>query len=446
MRSIVERFKCPNWCRAAFRATYVLSAVGGLILIAGARLSLAGFRADENYWEWLGRITASMLCHLGGGFTKVGQIVSTRYDVWPAPFLKQMQAIQDRVPPFDSATARSVVVHAFNRPLESVFQYFDDAPIASGTVAQIHYAVDQDGRELAVKVRRPRIDDLFRIDTYLLRKMAAIAAALPFLRSVPVIETASEIGDLLQNQTDLLVEARWHRLFFSSLRQMPELIVPQTVDELCTNEVLTMEFLSGLHRLDDMSLPAAARRRAILTTLRAVYLLMFKMGLVHCDLHPGNIYLIPSGSPVLLDFGFCGQMKERERKLFSELFLCIAMSDGDGAARIVVEMALAPPSPVWDEESFCKEIGEIVSDAFGKRASNFLVGEFVLKLFSVQRRWNLRASAGFSQPLLSLLVFEGIVRGLYPDLDFQREALPFVLAEGSRPGATPLASLGCDCS
>src|SRR5262249_5633060 len=136
----------------------------------------------------------------------------------------------------------------------------------------------------------------------------------------------------------------------------------------------------------------------------------------------------------------CGQMKERERSLFSEFFLCIAMNDSERAARIVLEMAVAAPSPLFNEQAFRREIREVVHEASGKRARNFSIGDFVLKLFSVQRRWNLRASSGFSQPLLSLLVFEGILRGLYPDLDFQREALPFVLADEYEQGAAPLAA------
>jgi ubiquinone biosynthesis protein len=427
MHETSKHFKFPGWWKVLSRAMHVFCLGGVVIFLASLWLLAKRFQTSDEYWDRVGRLSKWALIHLGGAFTKAGQVVSTRYDILPAAVLKSLHTIQDQLPPFDGGEASAIIERTLKRPIELAFASFDRCPVASGTIAQVHYAIGLDGKQLAVKVRRPGICELFEVDTYLLVRTMSLISTLGFFKSMPLIEVGYQIGALLREQTDLQIESQWQRQFAQHLVSFSEVTIPRILDDLCGSEVLTMEFLPGLRRLDDTSVDAGERRRAILEILRAVYSLIFQAGLTHCDLHPGNMRIFRDTRAVLLDFGFCGRMSEEERRQFSEFFLCMALNDGDGAANIVEKMVTDMPPDGWNEKLFRAQIQSVIAEVFGQKAGDFLIGKFVLKLFAVQRQWKLRSKPSFVQPLVTLMVFEGIVRKLFPDLDFQREALPFIL-------------------
>ncbi len=155
--------------------------------------------------------------------------------------------------------------------------------------------------------------------------------------------------------------------------------------------------------------------------------MIFNAGLIHCDLHASNILCNQNGRVALLDFGFVAEMTSQAKQSFSEFFLAIAFRDGKTAARIVQETALRIGRE-FSELEFESDMQALVDKTGGRKAADFQVAGFVFELFQVQRRHGIYGSPHFTLPILSLLTYEGLIKDIYPDIDFQQEAVPFVIA------------------
>ena len=157
-----------------------------------------------------------------------------------------------------------------------------------------------------------------------------------------------------------------------------------------------------------------------------LFRMIFAEGFVHCDMHQGNLHLLADGRAVLVDFGFIAELRRTDRIKFAEFFLALAINNGIRCARITLEIARSVPED-FPYQQFEREVAELVDAVSGASARDFQVFRFVTGMFDVQRRFRVRGTTGFMMAILSLLVFEGIAKDVDPDLDFQREAMPFVL-------------------
>ncbi|MCI0590245.1 MAG: AarF/UbiB family protein [Gammaproteobacteria bacterium] len=365
---------------------------------------------------------------MGGAYLKIGQILSTRYDLFPAELLGPLRRLQDHVRPFSRRECLRILQTAIAHPLEDIFSSFDPIPIASASIAQVHRAILRvSGSLVAVKVRRPDIERAIASDTRILKRLARIFSHCPRFDRIPLFEALDEICASLAAQADFAREAENHRHFCALLDGNEGIRIPRLIDELCSRDVLVMEFLPDLTKLTDSKLEHEPHRRAVITGLRALYRMIFSAGLIHCDLHPGNILVSREGNVVILDFGFVATMGPIERSAFAEFFLSIAVGDGATAARLVRDTALHVQRDL-DVYAFEQEICKLINEASGRPAGEFLVAKFVAALFGIQRRHGICGSPSFTMAILSLMVYEGIIRPRWPGLDFQREAIPYVLS------------------
>jgi ubiquinone biosynthesis protein len=210
--------------------------------------------------------------------------------------------------------------------------------------------------------------------------------------------------------------------------------VPEPLPELYGEGVLVMEFVEDLIRFAPEELDATARSAAARRAMAAVYEMLFVDGLVHCDLHPGNMYVDRDGSLIILDAGFVITLPEAVRASFADFFINMSMGNGPVCADIVIDTA-ATVAENCDLDGFREELTELVDGSAGARSGDFNLAKFAGRLFDMQRRFGLYPAPEFAFPLLSLLVMEGMVQGLDPDMDFQAEALP-VLRRRNKPRAT----------
>jgi ubiquinone biosynthesis protein len=364
---------------------------------------------------------------LGGGYLKIGQVLSTRADILPWDLVAALQRLQDAVPALSANEVRQVVERTLGRSLDDVFSYFDPHPVGSASIAQVHRAVvRKSGEVVAIKIRRPGIDRIVRTDADILCALVRAVSFLPVLRRMPIAESVRQVASSIVAQTSLHREAEQHRRFLTLFPQGVPVRVPRLLDEYCSDEILVMEYVPDLVKITDPVLSCETHRHAVITGLHGLYTMLFLGGVVHCDLHPGNILVGRDGDVVVLDFGFATAMSIPERVAFARFFLSIAFNDGSTATRIVLDTALRVPADL-DHAGFEREISALVDRSSGLRAADFLIASFVDSLFTIQRKHRVYGSPSFTMAIVSLVVYEGIIRQRCADLDFQREAVPTLL-------------------
>jgi ubiquinone biosynthesis protein len=382
--------------------------------------------------EWVTRL----LTALGPSYIKVGQLISTRRDLLPGAVCAALGRLTDATPPPRRRQLERVVRRAY-RDREWPFADFGWTPIACGSIATVHRAVLADGRHVAVKVRRPGIARIMYQDFGLIQLAAGPASMLPALRGVPVRTMIDQVGSAMLRQLDFVTERESLMALHGNFRAFEGVRIPEPVLEFCTEEIIVMEFVSNLVRFTPGDLAADVRRDVVRRALATVYEMLFVDGLVHCDLHPGNLYFDRDAQLVILDAGFVVRLPDVVRNLFSGFFVNMALGRGRRCADIIIESAAELPRS-RDLDGFRTDLTTLVASVTGARAKDFQLGAFAARLFDLQRRHGLHAAPEFAFPLLSLLVLEGMINGFDADVDFQAEAIPVLLRRNARRTRAPL--------
>jgi ubiquinone biosynthesis protein len=399
--------------------------IGWLVTRSGAGLAAQAVRSlprqdfGARRDQWLVDVTTA----LGPAFVKAAQLLSTRADVLPQSVCTALSRLHDRVPaarPPDSAVLPATAGVALIPGPRGVPE-----AVAAGSVACVYRGVTTDGTPVAVKVKRPGVAEQLAVDLHLMRQLARLASLLPPLRGMPVADIAEQLTAAIHRQVDFAREARSLESFAGNLAGVSRLRVPAVHPALSSDSALVMEFVEDLRRCDPADLAPPVREEAVLATLHGVYRMLFVDGLVHCDLHPGNLYFRPDGGVVLVDAGFTVRLDQPTREKFAAFFLRMSLGDGPGCARIV--LSTATRGRACDEAGFVAELAALVEANSGVAAAAFDLVGFAAKLFAIQRRYGLYADAQFAFPLLSLLVLEGTVRAFAPQVDFQKVARPYLL-------------------
>jgi ubiquinone biosynthesis protein len=413
----------------ARRALTISVIVAAAVARLGVRVVAARLRSlPESRASIGGRTACEALIRLGPTFIKIGQILSTRADLVAPDAIAHLRRLTDDVPPAPVAALRSEIEQSLGAPPEALFAWISSEPLASASMACVFHATTRTGQEVAVKVRRPKVADVIERDLRLLQALAGVGSVVPGLRSIPVRDVTTEVGGCVRRQLDFGREADVQRRLRAALSPDERVVVPRVVDDLTGGSVITMDLV---HELVDDSGPQPPCREALFSALNALYRMIFVEGLVHCDLHGGNLRFLPDGSVVLLDFGFAAALSQEDRLRFAEFFYALAVDDGERAAEVTLELASSVPV-VLDREAFVREVADLVAAASGQAAASFSVARFAGGMFAIQRRHRVRGSVGFVMAIVALLVLEGVVLEHIPDLDFQDRAKPFILRASIR--------------
>jgi len=368
---------------------------------------------------------------LGPIFVKFGQVLSTRRDLLPPDLADELAKLQDRVPPFPARQARELVEKAFGRPIDAVFERFDAEPVASASIAQVHFAQLKDGREVAVKVLRPGMREVMDDDLSLMRQLARwVERFSADGKRLKPREVVAEFANYLHDELDLVREAANAAQLRRNMASLDLILVPEMVWDLCTQSVIVMERMNGLpisqvQRLRDagVDIPKLARDGVTI-----FFTQVFRDGFFHADMHPGNIQVSVApesfGRYIALDFGIVGTLTEFDKEYLAQNFIAFFRRDYKRVAELHVESGWVPPHTRVDELEGA--IRAVCEPHFDRPLKDISLGQVLLRLFQTSRRFNVEIQPQLVLLQKTLLNVEGLGRQLDPELDLWNTAKPFL--------------------
>ncbi|HEB95369.1 MAG TPA: ubiquinone biosynthesis regulatory protein kinase UbiB [Sedimenticola thiotaurini] len=364
---------------------------------------------------------------LGPIFVKFGQILSTRRDLVPKEIADELSRLQDAVPPFSGAEARRIVEKAWGRPIEQVLDEFDETPLASASIAQVHTARLKDGREVVVKVLRPGIETVIRRDVGLLYIIAHLANRYwKEARRLRPLEVVEDYERTILDELDLQREAANAAQLRRNWEGSDILYVPEVYWDHTRKNVLVMERIYGTPVGDIEALRAQgiSMRQLGEQGVEIFFTQVFRDNFFHADMHPGNIFVEPGGRYIAVDFGIVGSLTSEDQRYLAENLLAFFNRDYHRVAELHVESGWVPRKTRVDE--FEAAIRSVCEPIFNKPLSEISFGHFLLNLFQTARRFDMEVQPQLVLLQKTLLYIEGLGRQLYPELDLWSTAKPYL--------------------
>ena len=365
---------------------------------------------------------------LGPIFVKFGQMLSTRRDLVPLDIADELAQLQDRVPPFPSVEAIATLEKLYRKPLSEVFAEFDATPVASASVAQVHFARLHDGTAVAVKVLRPGIAPVIAHDVSLLYAAAGMIEKLfadgPRLRPREVV---AEFEKHLEDELDLMREAANCSQLRRNFKDSPLLLVPGVYWDYCGHDVMVMDRMEGIpvSQIERLRETGVDIPKLAATGVEIFFTQVFRDGFFHADMHPGNILVRPGSEQyIALDFGIMGTLTEVDKQYLARNFLAFFRRDYKGVALAHLESGWVPADTRMDElEAAVRAVCEPV---FDRPLKDISFGRVLLQLFQASRRFNVEIQPQLVLLQKTLLNIEGLGRQLDPELDLWKTAKPFL--------------------
>jgi len=376
-----------------------------------------------------GQRLAAALTEAGPSFIKLGQALSTRADLIGEAMAADLSELQDRLPPFSGAEARLAIADEFGQPVEALFSRFEDKAIAAASIAQVHIAATRDGREVAVKVLRPGIEDKFRRDLELFFWIAEWLERLrPEWRRLKPVESLNTLAETVAIEMDLRFEAAACAELAENFKGDSNFRVPQVDWRLTGQRVLTTERVGGIPIDDRAALIAAGfDPHAVLAKAAAAFFLqVFRDGFFHADLHAGNLFVEPSGGIVAVDFGIMGRLDLKTRRYLGEMLLGFLNRDYRRVAEIHFAAGWVPAGQ--SVEAFAQACRSIAEPIMDRPQNEISIGKLLGLLFQVTERFHMETQPQLLLLQKTMLVAEGTARKLAPEANMWMLARPLIEA------------------
>jgi len=373
--------------------------------------------------------------HLGPIFVKFGQVLSTRRDLLPADVADELARLQDRVPPFDSSIAIATIERAFRRPVETVFASFEREPVASASIAQVHFAtlIDKHGqmRDVAVKVLRPGMLPVIEKDLSLMRMMAGWVERLSADgRRLKPREVVAEFDKYLHDELDLVREAANAAQLRRNMDGLNLVMIPEMIWDYCHPEVIVMERMYGvpIGHTERLRQAGVDFRQLARDGVTIFFTQVFRDGFFHADMHPGNIQVSVApetfGRYISLDFGIIGTLTEHDKEYLAQNFTAFFRRDYKRVAQLHIESGWVPPGTRVDELEAA--VRSVCEPYFDRPLKEISLGMLLMRLFQTSRRFQVEIQPQLVLLQKTLLNIEGLGRQLDPDLDLWNTAKPFL--------------------
>jgi ubiquinone biosynthesis protein len=371
-----------------------------------------------------------VLEELGPIFVKFGQILSTRRDFLPDDIAEELSQLQDNVAPFPGEKACSIIEKAYGRPITEVFDDFNETPLASASIAQVHAAALKDGRQVIVKVVRPNIKTTIERDIGLMKILAQTAERYSSQgKELQLTGVVEEFEKTILDELDMMREAANASQLRRNFADSTKMYVPEIIWTLTRQNVMVMERVSGIEidKIDELRAAGVDLHQLAETGVEIFFTQVFRDHFFHADLHPGNIFIKPGngGEPatyVPVDFGIMGSLSEFDQRYLAENFSAFLDKNYRRVAELHVESGWVPKETRVDEFEFA--IRTVCEPIFDRPVKDISVGALLLRLFQTARRFRMKILPQLLLLQKTIVNVEGIGRQLDPDLDLWRAARP----------------------
>lgn len=358
---------------------------------------------------------------LGGAYVKIGQLLSTRVDILPSDYIKELESLQDRVPP----QPLEELLHHYPE-LKDAFLHIDEEPIGSGSVAQVHRAVLKDGREVALKIIRPKAEELIKRDTSTLKILVSLISFVPAVRGFRIPQIVSEFERMLLNELDLTTEAAYMELFRKFSQQEPSLFVPGVVWELSSLRYLTTEFVKGRKLSPELfeEFSEEERRELAERFVHIVNRTVFELSVFHGDLHPGNVFLLDDKRFAFVDFGIVGRLSP---DTLTEFFLfSVGVMNRDPELIVSALKRIGAVSEKVNENLLKREILIFLDKYYNRPLSQIDAEKLFYEELSVARRFKVVLPEELVTLMKTIAHTESIARIIYPDFRLPPVLKPYL--------------------
>ena len=397
------------------------------IRVAGAVAAAAGLGRSRDAEGRPGERLARALNEAGPSFIKLGQALSTRSDILGEEMAADLTLLQDRLPPFSGALARAAIADEFGAPVESLFTEFDDQAVAAASIAQVHFAVTSDGREVAVKVLRPGIEAAFARDLDLFFWVAGlIERRRPEWRRMKPLESVAILAETVKMEMDLRFEAAAAAELADNFAGDDTFQVPAVDWTLTGRRVMTMERAVGIP-LDDRRAVIAAGLDPLAVIEKAAaafFRQVFRDGFFHADLHSGNLFVNADGNIIAVDFGIMGRLDRRARRHIGEMLLAFLNRDYRRAAEVHFEAGwVGPEQSVETFAQACRSIAEPILD---RPQNEISMARLLGQLFQVTETFSMETQPSLLLLQKTMLEAEGTARSLCPEANMWMLSRPLI--------------------
>ncbi len=364
---------------------------------------------------------------LGTTFIKLGQIMSTREDLLPPAYIKELSKLQDRVPPVPTDGIRTVIEESFGRPVEALFKSFDDEPLAAASIGQVHAAELLSGEMVVVKVQKPGVAAQIDEDLAILQQLARFAQnRAPIADAYDLVALVDEFGWTLRSELDYLREGRNAETFRDNFRDSGDLLIPKVYWDLTTPRVITQERLQGVS-IDDVDAINSIHVSRSMLAERAVRITLdeiFEHGFYHADPHPGNFSVLPDGRIVAYDFGMVGRIDDRTHDALLGLAAGVIRRDADEIVDGLAVLNVLRHGA--DRPGLRRDVQHLLDRYIGMSLTEYRFDTIVNDIMTIVRRRRLQMPSELALLMKTLSMQEAIGRRLDPELKPVEMAAPYI--------------------
>ncbi len=363
---------------------------------------------------------------LGPSFIKLGQILSTRSDLLPEEYTRELLKLQDEVPPFDFKNVVEIVERELKAPLAKLFQNVEEKPVAAASIAQVHRAVTTDGDDVVIKVQRPGIGEIISTDISVVMYIARLVERYMLeSRLYSPVNMVEEFSAIIKKEMDFTLEASYMERFRKDFSGDSRVLIPRVFWGHTSKKVLTMESVIGI-KVDNLD----KLREEDIDTEDLAHLIadlffkqVFEFGTFHGDLHSGNIFVLGPGRVAFVDFGIVGRIEKDMMENLADILIGIVKEDYELLTKVYMRMGMIPED--IDEMSFKREYHDLLQHYFGKPLKSAKFGEFLVDYVGLAARYNIRLPRDLLLLNKCIIELEGLARLLSPDIDILRASEPY---------------------